>query len=726
MGPIEFAINLNSIIENINKNDTDNFLESIEKINKLLRSVKQTDKYQECLNILNTTLEHAYIVDTEPYIDYSKALNYSKTMTSNEKANYLVQNLRMVLGEQTLLKVATSSTTHDRLKAPLKQDRYSIKNENFRGEERALVELLERIHGEKAGIFFDECNITDYSSILKQKSKSHDFSIATIDGKKYIIDLSYRQFFTLTNSNVKEDGVDIQLNPLIFMLQTSNKRNILEQMLKYGFIEATPENLKNYAESIITAFLGKDSINQEILSRDFYEKYLNKGISQEKIPMNDQEDNKTKQQTFICESVPYIQKDVDDEYNINMSAQEILTRIVQKERRHLMKQHDLLSEGLSGECEGSTKRIMLDCTSKGFDAVFLAPGYYSPKKTRLVDGKNINIPRAEGHNCTFVDIHHKNYIIDCTYRQFFLDDGREHCGKYMLTDKKREGVARQILKYGWIEATPENIKAYMDGFEMARMKSFEDTGTSPDEYIGRLVAHKEFPIRMYGYNNQGIDMTLKQAIEEFEKNGGKLQEEKEENLDRKLSAFLNENRNIDSIIDFVNNLIEQVYDKMTKEITTEDVKTRLENFSKRIETIRSNPQFQIETSIQDDKLQELYSKISILSQNTSQLVKVFSQGTRSTIITDLVEMDNAEQFDYVRQMLMRIGYQTDVLDKEYGRVMLRKNSRLLDIVKEENAKKNKRKLLGSISLNTELEQEAQVRVHKDMQEMISKRINEKQ
>lgn len=726
MGPIEFSINLNSIIENINKNDTDNFLESIEKINKLLRSVKQTDKYQECLNILNTTLEHVYIVDTEPYIDYSKALNYSKTMTSNEKANYLVQNLRMVLGEQTLLKVATSSTTHDRLKAPLKQDRYSIKYENFRGEERALVELLERIHGEKSGIFFDECNITDFSSILKQKAKSHDFSIATIDSKKYIIDLSYRQFFTLTNSSVKEDGVDIQLNPLIFMLQTSNKRNILEQMLKYGFIEATPENLKSYAESIITAFLGKDSINQEILSRDFFEKYLNKGISQEKIPMNNQKGDKIKQQTFICESVPYIQKDVDDEYNINMSAQEILTRIVQKERKHLMKQHDLLSEGLSGECEGSTKRIMLDCTSRGFDAVFLAPGYYSPKKTRLVDGKNINIPRAEGHNCTFVNIHHKNYIIDCTYRQFFLDDGREHCGKYMLTDKKREGVARQILKYGWIEATPENIKAYMDGFEMARMKSFENTGTSPDEYIGRLVAHKEFPIRMAGYNNQGIDMTLKQAIEEFEKNGGKLQEEKDESLDRKLSAFLNENRNIDSIIAFVNNLIEQVYDKMTKEITTEDVKTRLENFSKRIETIRSNPQFQIETSIQDDKLQELYSKISILSQNTSQLVKVFSQGTRSTIITDLVEMDNAEQFDYVRQMLMRIGYQTDVLDKEYGRVMLRKNSRLLDIVKEENAKKNKRKLLGSISLNTELEQEAQVQVHKDMQEMISERINEKQ
>ena len=134
----------------------------------------------------------------------------------------------------------------------------------------------------------------------------------------------------------------------------------------------------------------------------------------------------------------------------------------------------------------------------------------------------------------------------------------------------------------------------------------------------------------------------------------------------------------------------------------------------------------MKTSIQDDKLQELYGKISILSQNTSQLIKTFAQGTKSTITIDLAEMDNEEQINYVRQMLMRIGYQTDVLDKEYGRVMLRKNSKLLDTVQEQNAQKNKRKFLSGISLNTELEVEAQGQVYMDMQEFISQHSNEKQ
>ena len=88
-------------------------------------------------------------------------------------------------------------------------------------------------------------------------------------------------------------------------------------------------------------------------------------------------------------------------------------------------------------------------------------------------------------------------------------------------------------------------------------------------------------------------------------------------------------------------------------------------------------------------------------------------------------MDNKEQINYVRQMLMRIGYQTDVLDKEYGRIMLRKNPKLLDTVQEENAQRNKRKFLSSISLNTDLEVEAQGQVYNDMQEMISQRGNEK-
>ena len=53
----------------------------------------------------------------------------------------------------------------------------------------------------------------------------------------------------------------------------------------------------------------------------------------------------------------------------------------------------------------------------------------------------------------------------------------------MLNNEKRKEIANQLLKKGWIEATPENLKAYMDGFEMAKRKSFEETGISAEEYM---------------------------------------------------------------------------------------------------------------------------------------------------------------------------------------------------------------------------------------------------
>lgn len=67
---------------------------------------------------------------------------------------------------------------------------------------------------------------------------------------------------------------------------------------------------------------------------------------------------------------------------------------------------------------------------------------------------------------------------------------------YMIADEERKKVAEQILKYGWIEATPENIKAYMDGFEMAKRKSFEETGITSEEYLKRLSENENHPIHI--------------------------------------------------------------------------------------------------------------------------------------------------------------------------------------------------------------------------------------
>ena len=66
----------------------------------------------------------------------------------------------------------------------------------------------------------------------------------------------------------------------------------------------------------------------------------------------------------------------------------------------------------------------------------------------------------------------------------------------MIADEKRKDVAEQILREGWVEATPENLKAYMDGFEMAKVESFEETGISAEEYMKRLTEHDTHPIHI--------------------------------------------------------------------------------------------------------------------------------------------------------------------------------------------------------------------------------------
>ena len=83
------------------------------------------------------------------------------------------------------------------------------------------------------------------------------------------------------------------------------------------------------------------------------------------------------------------------------------------------------------------------------------------------------------HCCNLVKVNGELYLVDCTYAQFFL---QKDCilerlgipmlsgcapGTFMLIDETRKMVAKKLLKDGWIKATPEVIKAYMDGFALS-------------------------------------------------------------------------------------------------------------------------------------------------------------------------------------------------------------------------------------------------------------------
>lgn len=83
------------------------------------------------------------------------------------------------------------------------------------------------------------------------------------------------------------------------------------------------------------------------------------------------------------------------------------------------------------------------------------------------------------HYFNIVTIKDKKYIIDCTYKQFFKASNNSleklgipeirtpYVGVFMTVDEKRKELAEQLLKRGWVEATDENLKMYLDAFTIS-------------------------------------------------------------------------------------------------------------------------------------------------------------------------------------------------------------------------------------------------------------------
>lgn len=479
------------------------------------------------------------IIDVIPMLDRSSALNYNGTMLPEEKINYLVQRLRLTIHNHKQLFDVTGSSPLDYKQYPFKKNSYDINEESFLGEGAAIVDLLRRLNWEKEGISFEKYDIKQLSNFFESQDEiknklsqnTHSISIVTIADKKYIVDCAYRQFFP--SQDGEENSGRIDLSELCF--KDAQNREVAEQILKYGWIEASPENIKRYLEMFLMGITRDDDIELpgaddyiknfkgQIITGDVLERkrtggynindalgdyYWNKRNSEENRDKketygivrsalkngnrsfsiiekqgkyyikgdfdfedeNKNLDNNLRQQiyklfekaqrgevvfteknlkmyldalivlisgdkcierptieeynkifkidvlkkcgtvesNYIIDSQPNIIDKFDtNEFNEDMTAEEMLTNIVQKERQFLMKSRDLNSDSLKGDCEDSTARVSLDCASKGFtNTSYLSPGIY-------LDG------RVQGHNCTVATLGDKSYLIDCTYRQFF-------------------------------------------------------------------------------------------------------------------------------------------------------------------------------------------------------------------------------------------------------------------------------------------------------------------
>lgn len=100
----------------------------------------------------------------------------------------------------------------------------------------------------------------------------HCFDIVSfnVDGeeKKYLIDCTYRQFFTLENAFVEGIGMPFYAGSSIgtFMLMDERRKEIAESLLQNGYVEFTDEVCKAYFDSFL--FAGRNGLYYEGLGKD--------------------------------------------------------------------------------------------------------------------------------------------------------------------------------------------------------------------------------------------------------------------------------------------------------------------------------------------------------------------------------------------------------------------------------------------------------------------------
>ena len=202
-----------------------------------------------------------------------------------------------------------------------------------------------------------------------------------------------------------------------------------------------------------------------------------------------------------------------------------------------------------------------------------------------------------------------------------------------------------------------NVEENVEREDMSLRETYERYGISDDE-------EKE-------------NMSLSEAYEKY----GILNDDSEfdREFKEKIDNFLRDNEELspEVVSDFIDEIINNALDKMSEEIETTTSKQRLENLKRRIDTIKKNTGFQVQTLGRGDELQKIYAKIATLSGNISAIEKSFSEEKQKSVM----EVDTASVIDgqdvYSKEILNRLGYQSLKSD-EYGRIVVARNNNLLE------------------------------------------------
>lgn len=191
------------------------------------------------------------------------------------------------------------------------------------------------------------------------------------------------------------------------------------------------------------------------------------------------------------------------------SESELLDYLVYIERTRLL---NSLNDGkvsktfnnldLTNECYNASSDFEKLCHSYGIEcyAIKINPAF--SERFSLFGGYGF-------HFFNMVYLNGKSYIVDCTYKQFFKTEnnlierlgvmGLKGCdpGIYMMMGESRRNTALGLLRKGWIPATPEHLKNYLDGFTLSYRNGlyFEEKGIDRYDVSYTLEDYERF---LYG------------------------------------------------------------------------------------------------------------------------------------------------------------------------------------------------------------------------------------
>lgn len=124
----------------------------------------------------------------------------------------------------------------------------------------------------------------------------------------------------------------------------------------------------------------------------------------------------------------------------------------------------------------------------------------------IIEIKNIIDENAKDHSAIIVKLNDKNYLIDPTYRQFFLENNCQEDsyivndkfvlispdpGFYYLKNPDMMPIAKEILSNGYIELNENIAKAYGDSFKITSGGRINKEDIKGSEYLKRMLNEKE-------------------------------------------------------------------------------------------------------------------------------------------------------------------------------------------------------------------------------------------